>query len=61
MSGLDAATKQSFQALKTVLDQVQGGTYRPMGAAAVAAAAAAVVEAALAPPAPAAAAAVAVS
>lgn len=29
VSGLDAATKQSFQALKTVLEQVQEGTHQP--------------------------------
>jgi hypothetical protein len=29
VSGLDAATKQSFQALKTVLEQVQEGAYQP--------------------------------
>jgi hypothetical protein len=57
VSGLDAATKQSFQALRTVLEQVQEGTYRP-GAHTAAVAA---VEAAAMPAAAPAAAAVAVS
>jgi hypothetical protein len=56
VSGLDAATKQSFQALKTVLEQVQEGTYQPGAHAAAVAAVEAAAMLAAAPPAAAAAA-----
>lgn len=51
VSGLDAATSQSFQALKAVLGAVQEGRYQPGGHAAATAAAAAAAATAAAEPA----------